>query len=40
MKKVVERLLVKILKNFYGKRKKHVYWVMVAIKAFIHLNPL
>jgi hypothetical protein len=38
MKKVVRRLLVKIFKNLYGKRKKHVYWVTVAIKAFIHLN--
>jgi hypothetical protein len=38
MKKIVRRLLVKILKNLYGKRKKHVYWVMVSIKAFLHLS--
>jgi hypothetical protein len=37
MKKVV-RLLVKILKNLYGKRKKHVYWVTIVIKAFLHLS--
>jgi hypothetical protein len=37
MKKVVE-LLVKTPKNLYGKKKKHVQWVMVVIKAFLHLS--
>jgi len=38
MKKVVKKLLVKIFKNLYNKRKKHVYWVMVTIKTFLHLS--
>jgi hypothetical protein len=37
MKKVV-KLLVKTPKNLYGKKKKHVQWVMVVIKAFLHLS--
>jgi hypothetical protein len=38
MKKFVRKLLVKILKNLHGKKKKHVYWVMVVIKAFLNLS--
>jgi hypothetical protein len=38
MKKVVE-LLVMTPENVYGKKKKHVQWVMVVIKAFLHLSP-
>jgi hypothetical protein len=37
MKKVVD-LLVKTPENLYGKRKKHVHWVTVVIKSFLHLN--
>jgi hypothetical protein len=37
MNKIVG-LLVKTPKNLYGKRKKHVRWVTVPIKAFLHLS--
>jgi hypothetical protein len=37
MKKVVE-LLVKTPKNIYGKRKKHVCWIIVVINSFLHLT--
>jgi hypothetical protein len=37
MKEVVDPL-VKTPKNLYGKREKHIYWVMVVIKAFLSLE--
>jgi hypothetical protein len=37
MQKIVD-LLVKTSKNLYGKRKKHICWVTVIIKSFLHLN--
>jgi hypothetical protein len=37
MKKVVS-LLMKILKNLYGKKEKHIYWVTVTIKSFLNLS--
>lgn len=37
MKKVVN-LLLKTPKNLYGKRKKHVHWVIVMMKSLLHLS--
>jgi hypothetical protein len=37
MKKIV-KLLVKTSKNIYGKKKKHVRWIMVMITSFLHLS--
>jgi hypothetical protein len=37
MKKVVG-LVVKTPKTFYDKREKHIHWVKVVIKSFLHLS--
>ncbi len=37
MKEAV-RLLMKTPKNLVGKSKKHICWVMMALKTFPHLN--
>jgi hypothetical protein len=29
-------MLVKTPKNLYNKREKHIHWVMVVIKPFLH----